>query len=246
MDVDGVLYPFVDRFRDWLVSRGHDRAELGEPTVWSFHREDWGLTTEEWMAEFVAGIEAGVIFGPSPAIEGAVEAMLAITSAGDELHLVTSRNVPTVEATARRSTFAWLGELGVPFDSVTVSHDKGAVETDVFLEDSVDNYEALEAMGETVPVLFTQPYNGDHPGLRVDSHAEFVALLDALRHDLREAPDGAGAGCDRCGGWWTWEHVDLTLTGVCEGEALIVGDAHPYADLWPGRPEGDPEDASDA
>lgn len=238
LDLDGVLYPFVAVVRAWLVERGYSGAEGGEANRWAFYR-DWGLTDEEWHAEFVAGILAGVIFGPAELAPEAVEALAGFADAGDEVHLITARNVPGAAIEARRATFAWVASTGHPFDSVTISVDKGCVDTDVFLEDSPDTCIMLAAETDTTPFLLAQPYNvSDRDGLLVaESIAEFAASVELMRHALTE--DHGGGRCERCEGWWPAELVDLGMLGVCDelaGEPLEdLG-----VELWPDEGDSDP------
>jgi hypothetical protein len=238
LDVDGVLYPFVAVVRAWLLERGWAGAELGPVTQWAFYR-DWGLTDEEWHAEFVAGIRAGVVFGPAQLAGDDLAALAALAAAGHELHLVTARNVPGVEAEARALTWRWVAELGVPVTSVTISSDKGCVDTDLFLEDSPANCRVLAEETDSVPVLLAQPYNVEAQGelLCVGSVAEFVAVVDSARHEL--AGDGvSGVRCGRCGERWPAELVALGLLGGCWPEG--GGGEELGVELWP--VEGDDSD----
>lgn len=234
VDLDGVLYPFVAVVRAWLVERGYSGADGGEAHQWAFYR-DWGLTDAEWDHEFVEGIHAGAIFGPADCEPDGLRALKVLAEGGHEVHLITSRNVPGAAARARQLTFEWVAELGFPFHSVTVSADKGVVETDVFLEDSPATCRVLEAEADTVPFLLAQPYNvGDAEGLRVvDGFGEFVAAVDGLLHEL--GPEGGGFGCERCGDWWSAELVDLGLLGTCSSDPL--GDGAELGEDWP--EEGD-------
>jgi hypothetical protein len=240
LDVDGVLYPFVPVVRAWLLERGWVGAEHGPVTQWAFYR-DWGLTDEQWRTEWAAGIRAGVIFGPAELPEEDRAAVASLLAGGDEVHLVTSRNVPGVEAEARALTWRWVAELGLPFTSVSISSDKGCVDTDLFLEDSPANCLVLAEETDSMPVLLARPYNVAAQGELwcVGSIAEFVAVVDTARHEL--AGDGpSGVRCERCGERWPLELVAAGVLGGCwpdaeDGEELGV-------ELW--AAEGDDFDPS--
>ena len=220
IDLDGVGYPFIEILRRWLVEvRGREPEELPAAQEWDFYGA-WNLTPDAFHQEFHDAVAAGFMFAVGEPAPGFIDLLETVVANGDEVHIVTSRNVgsPAVAAMARRSTLAWVARLEAPIHSVTVSADKGCVETDVFLEDSPMNYDALDDVGETVPFLLDRPWNAGHPGRRVKTFPAFLLEAEHLRHELASAgPDGA-ALCCRCGQWWSGEIMELGAgggLGVC-------------------------------
>ena len=217
IDLDGVGYPFIEVLRCWLVEvRGREPEELPAAKEWEFYGA-WNLTPDAFHREFHDAIAAGFMFAVGEPVPGFVDLLETLVANGDEVHIITSRNVgpPAVAAMARRSTLAWVARLETPVHSVTMSADKGCVETDVFLEDSPMNYDVLDYVGETVPFLLDQPWNADHDGRRVKSFSAFLGEVERHRHELSSAgEDGAGL-CERCGQWWSSEIVELGGLGAC-------------------------------
>lgn len=179
IDLDEVVYPFVDVFRRWLVEERGIRAaeDCPRPTHWGFFK-DWGLTTDTFMEEFVAGIQAGCIFHEGDPIPGSIEGLHELAERGHELIFITARHIPGAESQARRATLKWLASHDVALSGLCISEDKGALQTDIFLDDAEHNYDSLEADGETMPVLLTRKWNEDHPGRRVHRWEQFCGFVE--------------------------------------------------------------------
>ena len=177
VDLDGVCYDFTASLRHYLVThRGRDEATMLSHNSWDFF-EDWGLTLDEFLTEFAAGVDAGVVFthgGPYP---GTVEALGRLASAGHSIHIITDRTVGS-PGRSEAATVAWLKRHGVPYKSLTFCSDKTVLRTDYMIEDKLQNYDALEAAGCTA-VLIDQPWNqvdGD-TRRRVANLHEFADLV---------------------------------------------------------------------
>lgn len=180
VDLDEVCYPFIGAFRAWLVdARGHRAEDLPARTRFGVPSREWGFDEEAFLAEFRAAIEAGHLFTAGDPLPGAKEGLCALRTAGHEIVLITARAYEPVRQAIEAATVAWLGEHGLPYDRLVFDHDKTCVRTDVFLDDAVHNYDALEEAGLR-PVLYTQPYNVDHPGVRVDGWPAFVEVVAGL------------------------------------------------------------------
>ena len=81
--------------------------------------------------------------------------MRRLEEAGHNLHIVTARLVPDAEQAAADSTRRWLATHHIPHTSLTITSDKAAVPTDIFLDDSTDIYNGLveEKASRVVEVL---------------------------------------------------------------------------------------------
>lgn len=156
VDLDGVCYGFTDSLRRYMVDhKGYDPKDLPDSTCWDFHKVDWGWTTAEFLEHFAAGVDAGVVFLHGDPEEGAVKYIQQLKNDGHTIHIITHRAVGTKSV---QNTGEWLAREGIVFDSLTFSADKTIVKTDFFIEDNVDNYNALEEAGVEV-VLYDRPWN---------------------------------------------------------------------------------------
>lgn len=175
-DLDGVVYDFRQALSDHLVAQGMldctvDRVHPN----WDFY-EGWGLDLNGFLKHFKDGVDAGTIFRIGEPLEGAVEATKRLAAAGHTVHIVTDRSVGTEPGASARATAAWLADHGFVFHSLTISSDKTSVPTDVFIEDKLENYDALVAAGVDA-YLVNREWNeipGGDDRQRVDSVAEFV------------------------------------------------------------------------
>lgn len=184
VDLDEVCYPFVETVRQHLIDqRGLDPDDLEQPTGWGLPLRQWGFTEATFEAFFVDSIRSGHLFRVGDPIEGAVEGLAALMDAGHEVHLVTARRWEVVQAEIEAATTEWLDEHGLVHSSLVFDEDKTVIPTDVFLDDAVHNYTAIERAGGN-PVLFHQPYNADFDGRRVRSWPEFTDLVADLARDL--------------------------------------------------------------
>ena len=148
VDLDGVLYDFNDALRRYI---GGNLETHPEPTVWSYWTE-WKMVKAEFWETVAAGVDAGVIFGTGGIAPGAIFWMNQMRSAGHTLHIVTARSsgrpaTPALASAAEINTRHWIQRFHVPYDTLTFAHDKTSVPTDVFVEDKLGNYDALEAAG---------------------------------------------------------------------------------------------------
>lgn len=144
VDLDEVVYPFVDVFALWVhETTGRPLEELGTAQRWEFY-EDWGYPLDEFLRLFAAGVDAGFVFRKGLPAPGALDALHTLKRAGHSLHVVTDRSIGSC---AQASTEAWLQEHKVPYDSITYAADKTIVRTDVFVDDKPENVLALREVG---------------------------------------------------------------------------------------------------
>jgi 5'(3')-deoxyribonucleotidase len=178
-DIDGPLYPWIDDYRSWLVWE-HDRNphELPAPTIWHVYQE-WGYTEQEFLDQCRKAVEARQMFLASEPRQDAMDALGRLSDAGHSIHLVTARDFGT--PMSETNTIEWLEKWQVPHDTLTFSYDKTVIPTDCFIDDKVENVDALLAVGTDAWLL----YDGvaaqlEHPRLiftwdefeeRVDDHS---------------------------------------------------------------------------
>jgi len=180
VDIDEVLFPFIDQFRGWLVEHhGRTPESLPTPTAWNMD-EAWGFSEHEWWEVFAEAVHAGLFLEGEP-MPGAVDGLGRLLDAGHEVVLVTARIVHGAEAKARQDTFRWVADLGVPVSGLFITNDKGSIETDLFIDDAYHHYVALDEEGETFPVVMSHPWNRRFGDVRrVDGWVEFTEAVTFL------------------------------------------------------------------
>lgn len=181
LDCDGVMYDFVETLRQWIHhSTGRPLPELPPATCWHFYEHYWGYTTPEFLELFAAGVRAGVVFGDGAPYPGTAQALRRLSDGGHHLVVVTNRAIDGVDPEwSEQLTRDWVERWGLPVDDVVLSADKTVAGSDVFIEDHVDNYDALVHAG-TRAVLFDRPWNRSDGCARerVRSWEEFCQLVE--------------------------------------------------------------------
>lgn len=178
VDLDGVVYDFARHVQRYLIEHeGHSLEELAFLDSWNFWIE-WGWDDERFMRACDQAVDAGVLYATGEPNAGAVEALRRIADAGHELHVVTARSSGTAPAAALVATESWLDTYEIPYSSLTMSADKTVVPTDVFVDDSLANYDALVLAGVRA-YLLNQPWNApyDDGRRRVADVAEFADAI---------------------------------------------------------------------
>lgn len=157
VDLDGVVYDFAGVLREYVLTRDLVPVRKAFPTVraWDLHKE-WGLTRAEFDSICQDAIKDNWLFRVGRPVSGALDTLYQLHwTCG--IHIVTARDFGLMDL-VQEATRLWLRDHGIYFDSLTFSADKTVVPVDIFIEDNVENYLALDAEGH-FPVLFNQPWN---------------------------------------------------------------------------------------
>lgn len=187
-DLDGVLYNFGDSVKRYLdhIGKGHIWKSGPTPApFWDFYK-DWihDETKKPWTGgQFVElcndGADAGFIFC-GPAREGAVEAVGRVASLGHEIIIITDRQFGTTPKSSHNNTTEWLAQHGIEYDELVFSADKTCVPTDFFVEDKLENYDALVAAGVNT-FLINRAWNvvdGGDARQRISSVTEYADWIE--------------------------------------------------------------------
>lgn len=162
-DLDGVLYDFGQSVREYMDSIGLNygwKDDAEEPHTWNFF-EYWGMSPKDFVQLCHDGVDAGYIFRNNVR-DGAVEAVKAVKDMGHDIVVITDRSFGSKPENSHIATHEWWEWAGfAPFDEIHFSADKTCVPTDIFVEDKLQNYDALTLKG-TECWLITRPWNTEH------------------------------------------------------------------------------------
>lgn len=179
VDIDDVLFPWYDQAHVACTAAGITNGIT--PTSWYVH-ESYGCTLEEWIAALSAATLDGSLYRGDP-YPGAVDALERLKAAGHTIHLVTARGLLQHGELIKAHTYRWVADhLAHVVDSLTFSKDKTVVPVDVFIDDNVKNYDAVEAAGIEC-WLIDRPWNQDTGDgrWRFSSFAEYADDLLGTR-----------------------------------------------------------------
>lgn len=180
-DLDGVLYNFGDSVKRYLeaTERGHIwKSGPTETPFWDFYK-DWGWTGQQFVEMCNEGADAGFIF-TGPAREGAAEAVGRVARLGHEVIIITDRQFGSTPEVSHKNTENWLSEHGIEYDELHFSADKTCVKTDMFVEDKLENYDALVEAGVHT-FLINRAWNivdGGDTRMRINDVSEYADFVE--------------------------------------------------------------------
>jgi len=180
IDLDGVCYDFAESLRSYLRAADlYNNYSIyeGEVDKWHFYL-DWGMTAEEFVQHCHKGADLQWIFGWGGPRDNAPDAINFMKSLGHTVHIVTDRSFGSQPSVSERNTEMWLERHGIEYDTLTFSADKTSVPTDLFVEDKLENYDALDSSGVEV-YLVERPWNQDAGDARrrIKSIQEFATIV---------------------------------------------------------------------
>lgn len=182
VDLDGVIYPFVEAFRTYCAHR-LGTPDLPSPVDWHFYRE-WGIADHEFVSYLEEASDTHNLFGMMPPEAGTHDGWQLLKDIGVRIHVITHR-----PPAAWGQTATWLRTWGLIPDSLMFTNDKTVVShfadpgKAAMIEDYVVNHDHLVDAG-VFAVLLDRPWNFGHAGIRVRSFADFAALI----YDRRNEP----------------------------------------------------------
>lgn len=179
-DLDGVGYNFGDSVKRYLdaTDRGHIwKSGPTEQPFWDFYK-DWGWTGEQFVQMCNEGADAGYIF-TGPVRDNFVDAVRRVAELGHEIIIITDRGFGKTRKVSEDHTVEWLRQHGIEYDELHFSADKTSAHTHMFVEDKLENYDALVAAGVHT-FLINRPWNlvdGGDARFRINDvkdYADFV------------------------------------------------------------------------
>lgn len=175
VDLDGVIYPFVEAFRIYYAGKV-DGFDLPTPTNWYFYR-DWGITDKQFAELLDDASQSLSLFSMLPPEAGTADGWNLLKDIGVRIHVITHRPPSSWAQTAE-----WLHLFNLIPDTLIFAKDKTVVShfggpgKVAMVEDYVVNHDNLLDAG-VFAVLLDRPWNHGHPGVRVKSFADFAALV---------------------------------------------------------------------
>lgn len=191
VDIDGVLFPFEDAFREYLVKRkGWRPYECPPATRWEFYI-DWDLTPHMFVRICDEAADRGELFrhhAPYPEVAAQLQ---RLRDARHKIILITSRDFG---ADPRIDTEWWLYENDIPYDELHFTQDKTKVPVDYHIDDNVDNHLAM-LDAKVTSWLLARPWNTEGSAFyRLDSLEEYVDVVLADQELRDRAADMVSLG----------------------------------------------------
>lgn len=179
-DLDGVYYDFGASFNRYLATIGIAPVfASAEPDRWTFF--DHIMTPAEFLQHCHDGVEAGVIFR-GPARPGSFETLWSIYDAGHDIIVITDRSFGKTPESSQKATLEWWYDENdfPPISEIAFTPDKTSLPTDVFVEDKLENYDALINSG-TPCALINRPWNLQDDGrFRIADVTDYPSVIEKI------------------------------------------------------------------
>lgn len=182
-DSDGVLDNFGEGVREALEATDQGHLWKSGPTdkpFWNFY-EDWGWNFSQFKELVDWGVDEGIIFSGHWR-DHAVTTIDRIRAMGHKIIIITDRSFGSDPKNSRKNTMRAFHEAGIVYDEIRFSPDKTIVPTDTFVEDKLENYDALVNNG-TATWLINRHWNevpGGDARNRINCVSEYADAIERI------------------------------------------------------------------
>ena len=198
LDLDGTCADFYGRMREIAAEwSGVPLESLPVEPEWSL--ESWGIGDSQYETFHRFAVTQRNLFETMAPLPGASQVIRRLANEGVRIRIITHRLVISYfHETAVSQTVRWLDHHGIPYWDLCFMREKGDVDADLYVEDSVTSINRLVASQADVLVITNGPNRGlegsfDRAGswdvAEGQIRQRYYAWLDA--HQL-ERPRGPG------------------------------------------------------
>lgn len=175
VDIDGVL-------RDFCGSLISKYAEV-YPDHCILNITEWGLDKffpiGKEIYKFAFSDHYDEIFSEAPVFCDMVDAVNTLSHMGHKIHIITSQ-----PRGKENVSLVWLDKVGVRFDWITFTNNKGAIRCTTYLDDATHNLREifLAQRPEADMIVRDQPWNRDlNPFIAPHRVSTGLELLEAMK-----------------------------------------------------------------
>lgn len=178
VDLDEVVFAYIDGFREFLASRGITVPEEF-PKIFSMDKAGWFKTIEEYRKTHGIAVDEGIYATLTP-FEDASKILHELIKAGYEVNLVTSRFVNNKQhQKVLKQTSEALDMHDIPYSNIMFLSNKTRFLADTYIDDAPHNLEPLRDAGRHV-IARTWAYNEYVEG--VDRASNWTEIREILRN----------------------------------------------------------------
>ena len=168
IDIDGVLRDFVGALQ-W-------QHHIDYPNIKPMKITEWGIEKffpmGDWIYSYIYKFRPKEIFELADEYENSVWMMRELRRAGHDIWILTTQPQGT-----EKYTLNWLENKCIEYDHLVFTEKKLLVDCDIYLDDSPHQLQSLGLAGKKV-VAFDRPWNRKWSGPRVQTHQEFLDLIE--------------------------------------------------------------------
>jgi hypothetical protein len=189
-DIDGVGCDFDDTYLAYLQFKGLGHLWKSGPTekpFWNYYR-DFGVSDPEFVAHCNEAADLGILYN-GPVLPGYAEGIGEVALMGHHIIIATDRPFGSTPLVSQAITVEWFRNNGIEYDELHFTSDKTDADCDFFIDDKLENYDALVAAG-TNAFLLNRRMNAVEGGdarNRVDDIESYVnAIAVATQKGYRD------------------------------------------------------------
>lgn len=161
VDLDGVVTDFYE-FMYTIATEWLDRSDLPTEVTWNF--PEWGLRPGEYEDMHRFAVTQRQLFSAMKPVKGAPQALRRLADEGVRIRIITHRLfIDYFHQQAVQQTVQWLDGNGVLYRDLCFMKDKGAVDADIYIEDSPANIAKLRTDTGKPVVILTNSTNRQVP-----------------------------------------------------------------------------------
>lgn len=182
-DIDGVGHTFSAGVLDHMHCEGVEDLWKSGPNpepYWDWYK-DWGWTDQDFINFCNRAADHGCLF-TGHVRPGYKEAIDRVANLGHEIIIVTDRSFGSSPEVSQRLTEEWFRDNDIGYDELIFSRDKTVGDCDTFIDDRLENYDALSAHMGVNPFLLNQAWNqvDNMPDgrKRLDSVTQYADLIE--------------------------------------------------------------------
>lgn len=171
-DIDGCLGNFNQMMIDYF-----GLGDMPEPDNYDYFRatqwKDFFISKDDFVNKYIQAV-ADHGYLTEPIIDPlAITVLNKLHAEGNQIVVTTHRGFPQLNGTERQwinrqahdETVKWLNKVGLEYDDVMLTADKGEAKADVYIEDSPINIANLQEEGVKHIIMISHAYNRQVEGV---------------------------------------------------------------------------------
>ncbi len=164
VDLDGVVFDLSTEVARWANSYNLSHSIDSLP----FSNSDFPI--------YLKAVEAGIL-RDLPLIDGAIENLLSLYNANNEINITTARGSNAEAENYLEDTIYALKKHNIPYNNIYTGRLKYKFDMDLYIDDSVNMIKQLQDNNKAV-IIFDTYYNKNIEGIRAYSWDDIPRLIE--------------------------------------------------------------------
>ena len=176
-DIDGCLGNFNQMMIDYFnlgTMPEPDNYDYFQATQW----KDFFISKNDFIDKYIQAVVDHSYLREPVIDQNAITILNRLHNGGNQIVVATHRGFGQLENTDRQwinqqaynDTIEWLGKIGLKYDEVLLTADKGEAMADVYIEDSPVNITQLQSERAKHIIMISHAYNRQVEGVDLDTN----------------------------------------------------------------------------